>query len=97
MNNLFGNPTLVGLQVRLDRPVDRERPCCRNICVIGAGKGPHAGELICTGCGGPGCLTQLRAMDRGRGAQFGAPNGPIIVRRTHTYEEEVPDTETVSH
>ena len=45
--NLFSNPTLIGLQVQLDRPVDRERPCCKNICTIGAAKGPHAGELIC--------------------------------------------------
>jgi hypothetical protein len=26
--DLFGNRTLIGLKVRLDRPVDRERPCC---------------------------------------------------------------------
>ena len=51
MNDLFGAPTLVGLKVKLDRPVDRERPCCRNVCTIGAGRGPHAGELICSDCG----------------------------------------------
>jgi hypothetical protein len=32
--DLFGNVTLIGLEVKLDRPVDRERPCCRNICRI---------------------------------------------------------------
>jgi hypothetical protein len=31
--DLFGTPTLIGLKVKLDRPVDRERPCCRNICL----------------------------------------------------------------
>jgi hypothetical protein len=49
--NLFGAPTLLGLRVRLDRPADRERPCCRNVCIIGAARGPHAGELTCTDCG----------------------------------------------
>jgi hypothetical protein len=32
--DFFGTPTLVGLVVKLDRPMDREHPCCRNICVI---------------------------------------------------------------
>jgi hypothetical protein len=36
--DLFGNPTLIGLRVKLDRPVDRERPCCNNVCIIGVGK-----------------------------------------------------------
>ena len=33
---------LIGLKVRLDWPVDRERPCCRNICIIAAGNGLSA-------------------------------------------------------
>src|SRR5262249_14843548 len=28
----------------LDRPVDREQPCCNNVCIIDVGKGPHAGR-----------------------------------------------------
>jgi hypothetical protein len=42
---------LIGLRVKLDRPVDRDRPCCRNFCTISFSKGPHAGELICADCG----------------------------------------------
>ena len=43
--DLFGSPTsLIGLRVKLDRPVDRERPCCNNVVIISAGKGPHVGE-----------------------------------------------------
>jgi hypothetical protein len=29
-------------------------------------------------------------------ARFGAPTTPIIVRRSHTYEEEAPATETAT-
>jgi hypothetical protein len=46
-----GNDPLIGLKIKLDRPIDRDRPCCRNICIIAAGKGPHAGELHCADCG----------------------------------------------
>jgi hypothetical protein len=95
--DLFGTPTLIGLKVKLDRPIDRERPCCRNVCTIGAARGPHAGELRCSNC------------DRHRGwiskttAQWiahvvtrsGAPTTPIIVRKAHTFEEEVPAQNTI--
>ena len=47
--DLFGNPALIGLKIKLDRPADRDCPCCRNVCTIGAGRGPHAGELVCSG------------------------------------------------
>jgi hypothetical protein len=84
MNNL------IGLKIRLDRPIDRDRPCCRNICIIGPGKGPHAGTLSCADCG----------QQRGRlskptaqwielvASRFGAPLTPIVVRKAHTFEEE---------
>ena len=76
--------------------IDRERPCCRNVCVINEGKPPHAGRLQCADC------------DRFRGwlskstaqwiehvvTRFGAPTTPIIVRKAHTFEGEAPDTET---
>ena len=93
--DLFGAPTLIGLRVRLDRPVDRERPCCRNICTISAARGPHAGELICSGCGQHrGWLSQSTAQwIETVVTRFGAPTTPIVVRKSHTYEEEAPPTE----
>jgi hypothetical protein len=93
--DLFGAPTLIGLKVKLDRLIDRERPCCRNVCRIGVGKGPHAGELTCSDCGQHrGWLSKptakwLEAVV----SKFGAPTAPIIVRRIHTYEE-APPTDT---
>jgi hypothetical protein len=97
--DLFGTPTLIGLQVRLDRPVDRERPCCKNICTIGAAKGPHAGELICADCG---CHRGWLSKSSARWIEhvitrFGAPTTPIVVRKSHTYQEEVPDTDPSPH
>ena len=29
--DFFRTPTLVGLVVKLDRPMDREHPCCRHL------------------------------------------------------------------
>ena len=83
---------LVGLRVRLDRPIDRDKPCCRNVCEIGPGKGPHVGELFCADCG------QHRGwLSKSTGhwienvvSRFGAPTTPIVIRKA----EEVPDTET---
>jgi hypothetical protein len=88
---------LVGLCVKLDRPVDRDRPCCRSICTIGPGKGPHAGELICADCGQHrGWLSKPTAhWIESVIARFGAPTTPIVVR-AHTYEEEVPAAETTT-
>jgi len=89
--DLFGIPTLVGLKVKLDRPVDRDHPCCNNICVIGPGKGPHAGALNCADCG-----QHRRWISKPTAAwlehvvtRFGAPTTPIIVRKS----EEVPPAE----
>jgi hypothetical protein len=92
-DDLFG--TLVGLKVKLDRPVDREGPCCLNICTIGAARGPHAGELICANCGQHrGWLSQTTARFIETVAKrFGAPTTPIVVRKAHTFEEEVPANE----
>jgi hypothetical protein len=93
--DLFGNPTLIGLEVKLDRPADRERPCCKNICRIGAARGPHAGALTCTGCGQHrGWLSKSTARwIQSVITRFGAPTTPIVVRKSHTYEEEAPPTE----
>jgi hypothetical protein len=89
---------LVGLKVKLDRPADRERPCCENVCTIGSSKGPHAGELICAGCGRHrGWLSKSTAQRIEHVVtRFGAPPTPIVVRAS-TLEEEVPDTDPNPH
>jgi hypothetical protein len=84
---------LVGLKVRLDRPVDRDRPCCRNVCTIAAATDPtHAGALECVDCGQRrGWLSQTTARwIEHVVSRFGAPITPIAVRKAHTFEEEEP-------
>jgi hypothetical protein len=90
---------LIGLKVRLDRPIDRERPCCRNICTIGAAKGPHAGELICTDCGQHrGWLSKNTARwIESVITRFGAPTTPIVVRASTLEQEEAPPTDSTPH
>jgi hypothetical protein len=91
--------SLIGLKVKLDRPVDREKPCCSNICIIGAGKGPHAGVLHCADCGQHrGWLSKsTAAWIESVVTRFGAPTTPIIVRKSYTYEEEgAPGTASTS-
>jgi hypothetical protein len=89
---------LVGLKIKLDRPVDRDRPCCRNICIISAGKLPHAGALNCVDCGQQrGWLSNSTAQwIEHVMARFGAPITPIVVRKSQIYEEEAPPTQTIS-
>jgi hypothetical protein len=41
---------LIGLRVRLNRPIDYSLPCCANVAVIAPGKGPHAYALRCAEC-----------------------------------------------
>jgi hypothetical protein len=96
--DLFDSPTVVGLKVKLDRPIDRERPCCLNICTIGPARGPHAGELICSSCGQHrGWLSNPTAQwIESVATRFGAPTTPIVMRKSHTYEEEVPPPTPVS-
>jgi hypothetical protein len=83
---------LAGLRVKMDRPIDRDRPCCRNVCTIGPGKRPHAGELICADCGQHrGWISKTTAhWIESVMSRFGAPTTPIVVRRSHTKEEEAP-------
>jgi hypothetical protein len=92
MNDLLGSSSLSGLQVKLDRPVDREQPCCRNVCTIGAARNPHAGELICATCGQHrGWLSKTAAhWIESVVTRFGAPTTPIVVRKAHTFKEEAP-------
>jgi hypothetical protein len=40
----------IGMVVRLDRDIDRRRPCHDNVVIIQPGKAPHAGELRCATC-----------------------------------------------
>src|SRR5262249_49723495 len=51
VDSSFNNPALAKIQVKLDRHVDRQKPCCQNWAVLAAGKGPHAAELKCMTCG----------------------------------------------
>ena len=83
---------LVGLRVKMDRPVDRDRPCCRNICSLAPDKGPHAVERVCIDCGQHrGWLSQSTAHWIGHAiSRFGAPTTPIAVRKAHTFQEEAP-------
>jgi hypothetical protein len=83
---------LVGLRVKMDRPVDRDRPCCRNFCTIGHAKGLHAGELICADCGQHrGWLSKPTAhWIESVITRFGAPTTPIVVRKSQSCEEEAP-------
>jgi hypothetical protein len=99
--NMFGaapavDTNLVGLKVKLDRPVDREQPCCNNVCIINAGKQPHAGELRCANCDQHrGWLSKPTAQwIESVITRFGAPTTPIVVRKAHTFEEEAPPAET---
>jgi hypothetical protein len=95
--NLFDEPTLIGTKVKLDRAIDRERPCCRNICTIGAARGPHAAELVCSDCGQHrGWLSKSTAQwIETVLTRFGAPTTPIVVRKAHTFTEEAPPTEPI--
>ena len=85
--DLFQNTTaapspLTGLTVKLDRTTDRDRPCHDNLAVIGAGKGPHLGELCCASCGAHrGSISKSTgAWIESVIARFGAPPTPIIIR-----------------
>jgi hypothetical protein len=94
--DLFDAPTLIGLKVKLDRPIDRERPCCLNICTIGAARGPHAGELRCASCGQHrGWLSKSTAQWIEHVAtRFGAPTTLIIMRMSSTERREAPPHRT---
>jgi hypothetical protein len=40
-------PPAIGMIVRLDRNIARQRPCHDNVVIIQPGKGPHIAELGC--------------------------------------------------
>jgi hypothetical protein len=73
---------LFGLRVKLERNIDKTRPCHRNVATVHPGKGPHAGELRCADCDRHrGWLskeagTRLLAVIE----KFGVPLEPLIIR-----------------
>jgi hypothetical protein len=82
---------LIGLKIKLDRATDRERPCCRNTCIIAvAADLTHAGALECIDCGQRrGHLSKTTAAwIEHVVTRFGALTTPIVVRKAHTFEEE---------
>jgi hypothetical protein len=72
----------IGTRVRLDRSVDRVRPCCDNIAVIDHGRGLHAAALRCVRCHRHrGWLPhEAFAFISNITQKFGAPDAPIILR-----------------
>ena len=67
---------LIGTKVRLDRNIDRAKPCCKNIAVVGQGKAQHAGELRCADCDRHRGWLPRSALDflTTLSTRFGAPN-----------------------
>jgi hypothetical protein len=73
----------IGMTVKLDRDIDRQRPCHDNLAIIHPGKPPHSAELRCATCNAHrGWLPQTVLnfiLETTR--RFGAPTEPIIVRQ----------------
>jgi hypothetical protein len=80
--DLFGNPEPAPTLVRLDRDVDREKPCCQNLAILKPPRGPHAAELRCAGCGAHRGWLPKQALDflKATAARFGATSAPIPLR-----------------
>jgi hypothetical protein len=81
--DLFGNPTLIGLKIKLDRDIDRAKPCHDNLAVIHPGKAQHAGEFRCAACDAHRgwCSHATRDFILKLAGRFGAPPEPLIVRQ----------------
>jgi hypothetical protein len=90
--DLFGQPTApLGLMVRLDRTIDRSKPCCQNVAIIHPGTGPHAAELKCADCGSHRGWLPQQAHDfiNKLAARFGAPVEPIVLRDSTIGDHEM--------
>jgi hypothetical protein len=81
---------LIGVVVELDRAVDKNKPCCRSIAVIAAGRGPHPASLTCVDCGrfrgwlSKATVAKLLEVIR----LFGVPDEPLVVRdASHHFTE----------
>jgi hypothetical protein len=74
-------PELDRTFVRLDRSIDRERPCCENLATIHLGTGPHAAALRCASCGQHRGWLPKEATDfvKAVSEQFGALDQPITL------------------
>jgi hypothetical protein len=74
----------IGMTVRLDRTIDRSKPCCSNIARIHPGKAQHAAELRCAECNSHRgwlrveALTFLKSLTQ----HWSAPTEPLILRDT---------------
>ena len=79
----------IGMTVKLDRDIDRARPCHDNLAIIHPGKPPHSAELRCATCNAHrGWLPQTVmnfVIETAR--RFGAPTEPIIVRQQHREDD----------
>jgi hypothetical protein len=81
----------MSLLVKLARDIDTEKPCCENVAVIHPGKGPHAAEMRCNGCGRhrgwlpAEALSFITAVTQ----RFGAPAEPIILRQAMIGDHEM--------
>jgi hypothetical protein len=72
------------LLVRLDRQTDRDKPCCKNLAVVGPGKAQHAAELRCVACGRHRGWLRREALTfiESLAQHWGAPTEPLILRDT---------------
>ena len=79
--DMFGH---VSKQVRLERSIDRQKPCCTDIANIHEGKtkGPHAAELRCAGCDSHRGWLPHEALEFFNfwTERFGAPAEPMPLR-----------------
>jgi hypothetical protein len=91
--DLFGNAAPVPTLVQLDRTTDRERPCCKNLAILHAARGPHAAELRCAQCNRPRDWMPKQALDflKETAARFGATSAPIVLRDSTIGEKTMSD------
>jgi hypothetical protein len=83
----------IGLRLKLDRTVDRLRPCCSNIATVDHGRAHHAAGLRCTQCG------RFRGWLPRQGFQFltdltrryGASTEPIVLRDQQIGDRVMPN------
>ena len=75
-------PELDRTIVRLDRSIDRERPCCEYLATIHVPTGPHGAALRCASCGQPRGWLPKQATEflDDIANRFGNPAEPIVLR-----------------
>jgi hypothetical protein len=77
------SPSIVGITIRLDRPIDHERPCCDNLVIITAGT-LHRGRIRCAACGHDRGWLSGTTIDfiEQVSRRFGAPSLIILKRNS---------------